>query len=126
MNEQLQNALALILGKTVTAAQAGAEFLMAELPDVIHQLLIWKAIMSGLQSLLAITLTVVGVYGYYRLFKWDMKNSSYGEKGFPSFLGGIAGVAVLTAAGFLFSMDWLQILIAPKIYLIEYAASLTK
>lgn len=37
MNDQLQEALASIIDKTISGIEAGAAFLQAELPDVIHQ-----------------------------------------------------------------------------------------
>ena len=43
MNEQLQQALVAILNKTVASVEAGANFLAAEIPDVIQQLLMWTA-----------------------------------------------------------------------------------
>lgn len=40
MNEQLQQALATILNKSIEGIDAGVEFMQAELPEVIEQLLI--------------------------------------------------------------------------------------
>ena len=48
MNDQLQAALADIIGKTGEAVSDGVGFLKAELPSVIQQLLYWKMASSFL------------------------------------------------------------------------------
>ena len=125
MSEQLQTALAEMLGKANAGIDAGASFLQAQLPDVIQQLLMWKAVASGLSCLLSVALFIAIIYGYCRLVRWDMATQKY-DKGFASFMAGGAVLIGLIIASFLFSIAWLQILIAPKIYLIEYAASLAE
>lgn len=46
MNDQLQEALASLLNTTLQGINAGQHFLSAQLPDVIHQLLVWKMTIS--------------------------------------------------------------------------------
>lgn len=41
MNEQLQVALAQLLGKTIGGIDSSVAFVQSELPDVIQQLLMW-------------------------------------------------------------------------------------
>ena len=125
MNEQLQAALADLLDKANSGIDAGATFLQAQLPDVIQQLLVWKLVASGLSCLLSVSMLISISYGYYRLVKWDIGGGAY-DKGFASFMAGWIAAAGIGGAWVLFSLDWLQIIIAPKIYLIEYAASLAK
>lgn len=134
MNDQLQQALATILSKTLDATQAGVSLLQAELPDVIQQLLIWKAVSSGLAFVGAVAIGTGTAWGLIKLWgaaekkEAGEKNAWYrGEHRFFAamvtlFAGGVG--MVCTAA--LLNLTWLQILMAPKLYLIEYAAGLMK
>lgn len=152
MNEQLQQALTAILNKTMSGVDAGVSFLSAEIPDVIHQLLMWKLAEA---CLLLAVFTAVAILGgvairkSYVPVKRHMRGSSlyYGNSGndlekegkelmaenagaMPfAIFGLIFGVIAL----FVFAVNGtqkvaviLQIWLAPKIYLIEYAASLAK
>lgn len=124
MNEQLQTALAEILSRATQGIDAGTQFLSAQLPDVIQQLLVWKASKSAL-------LTLLGVIGLAVL--WKIAERTYkavvGDddlKVHPEVMFLIFLTLPALGCAALMSFDWLQILIAPKLYLIEYAASLAK
>lgn len=136
MNDQLQQSLSQILDQAVSGVQAGVSLLSAELPDVIHQLLMWKMVESLILCAGGIIFTVVAI-------RWFVKNSGRGkEEGrkhkptlthdedgdiapwipfalFPLVL--IGAIAIDTI-----NITWLKIWLAPKVYLIEYAASLVK
>lgn len=137
MNEQLQAALAEMLGKANAGIDAGASFLQAQLPDVIQQLLMWKAAISIVTSLAAVALVVLWLVVFARLLHlakakeaawakskdWLHQSDAYFPLGISALISGVFATIIASS---LFSMDWLQIWIAPKIYLIEYAASLAK
>lgn len=135
-NEALQNALTSILQRSITAVDAGVAFLSAEIPDVIQQLLMWHAI----QSLIFFLIGFAGVFfSLFILFyscgrgkklehyyKTTWTHDKYGDFSNPLpylCLGLIVLVFGITMSS---NMAWLQIWIAPKIFLIEYAASLVK
>lgn len=124
MNDQLQQALGAAIGKATTAVEAGASFLAAEIPDVIRQLLLWKAISSAIYFLLSMALIGLVVWGARFAARWAAKQS--GDDGVFAVLGIIPASVVLGIAAMLFSLDWLQILVAPKFYLVEYAAQLVR
>ena len=134
INDQLQQSLSQILDQAVSGVQAGVSLLSAELPDVIHQLLLWKMIESLIWCVVGLIFTVVSIH-------WLVKNSGRGKKEGSHFrptlthdeTGDIAPwipvsilplVVIVIVASFTINITWLQILIAPKVYLIEYAASL--
>lgn len=124
MNEQLQTALAEMLGKANAGIDAGATFLQAQLPDVIQQLLVWKAVVSGLLCLLS----VVALIGITVAIIKVLRNQEYwdGCDMPPAVLvAGFMSILYFIPAA-VWNIDWLQIWLAPKIYLIEYAASLAK
>lgn len=132
MNDQMQQALVAILNKTMSGIEAGASFLQAELPDVIHQLLYWKLA----SSLLAMLIGIIVIFAYWRLIRSFTKSErgsalkdSWGEPTGFAFAGLVIGgcasafsLIVIMCDGF----TAMQIALAPKVYLIEYAASLAK
>ena len=129
MNDQLQQALASILSSTLDNLSAGKTFLLAQLPDVIRQLLVWHAVKSGIAFIALVTATVLLSLIAKRL--WQQGGAARGgrtDMGFPSALGAviISLIASATLCAALNATTWLQILVAPKLYLIEYAASLVR
>ncbi len=143
MNEQLQQALAAILNKTMAGVETGASFLQAELPDVIQQLLAWKLyssiaygavgalMLAGVVVLLIKSIKkeqVTAGGGEYRNTKptlvWDCDGDVHPGVlilGTIAVIGAIFGIALIAEL-----MTAMQIAVAPKIFLIEYAASLAK
>lgn len=122
MNDELQKALAASIGKVVNAAEAGASFLQVELPEVIRQLLVWKAFEYGA---LAIIFIGMGAWLLVKSIGWFKKGYEEVEDGllFVSTIVGVASSTMLLG-GIWKAMLIVQILIAPKVYLIEFAASL--
>ncbi|WP_443700187.1 hypothetical protein [Pseudomonas sp.] len=130
MNEELQKALLAILNKTVSASEAGMSFLQKELPEVIQQLLMWKAFESAAFFLTFAALTFLFVTMAIKLFKaarsYKPKNSYDDADGYYFCVFGLSLVSALFLLLALANLSWLKIILAPKLYLIEFAASLAK
>lgn len=129
MNEQLQQALASILGKTMQGVEAGVSFLSTEIPDVIHQLLLFKLVWSAIIAVILVTTCFFLISKGWKVSKKANEEVSSSNKGFPWFVYG--AVCVLPSVIMFFVIlgslkNVIQIWLAPKIYLIEYAASLAK
>lgn len=151
MTEQLQNKASDILVNmidiTVKNMSDIVNFSKQQIPDVIHQLLMWRALDSILSSVIPF---IIG----FSLLIWTMtfwrkvpKQASrdndgrapwlpdeyrssdsslyfkYWLRGYISF---VIGSGAILVGFFSFNLDWLQIWIAPKVYLIQYAADLIK
>lgn len=127
MNEQLQQALAAIMSQAAAGVEAGAAFLQTELPDVIQQLLLWKACASAI-SMLGFLAVLFAIYKVNALqLRWWFKDGE--DRDFidhPQLIANLGQALWIVPLTGLWSLDWLQIWLAPKIYLIEYAASLAK
>ena len=128
MNEQLQAALTTLLDKSLNAV----DFMVAELPEVIQQLLLWKMWESAIGCAIGMVIVVCSIFYFKKLFKmasaYDKETSTLGKyresvRPFCAFflIPLIFGILVV-----FHNVIWLQILIAPKVYLIEYAANLAK
>ncbi|AUR97315.1 TMhelix containing protein [Vibrio phage 1.238.A._10N.261.52.F10] len=134
MNEQLQTAVAEILNRAISGIDASVDFMQAELPDVIHQLLLWYAVQGVITALTGALI----LYGCYRLVKKPKAGKStlvwdYDSHRDTYELGEASPIALFLIIPAFFSlfmvdniMTSIQIWIAPKIWLMEYAADLVK
>lgn len=132
MNEQLQTAIADLIEKSLTAFQKGADFLSAELPEVIHQLLLWKMVSSAVGCAVGV-LIIIGsvVWLVYQWKYWTtVIDTIYGERmriesdaGPFCFLNIFVFIPIVFGS-LLLNLTWLKIWLAPKVWLIEYAATL--
>ena len=119
MNEKLSEALVELISLSVS----GVEFLVSEIPDVLHQLLIWEATISVI-SMVCWVLLCIAIYEFNR---WQIgyltKNKKFNN---PNVMANIfQGFLIIPLIG-LFDLTFLKIWIAPKVFLIEYAAQMVK
>jgi len=126
MNET-DKQLAEILKKGLEIAEKTGNFIVEQAPDLIQQLLIWKTVQHSLTFIVGVVLTVA----MYRVFKKiynDKKSDDYDyfdgiwESPFTWF-GLITGL-LITICCLSDFYNLIQIVFAPKIYLIEYSAKL--
>lgn len=152
----LQSSLSSIIAQVQQGVDAGVGFLKQELPDVIKQLLLWKAAQGTFWVLFELALFFTGLrLVFVAIDKWSEASrlEAYADKlkgerdakeayalAFAQSEACIPGVilytilaVVLGIAGVIaFCLVWgnalevLQIYIAPKVWLIEYAAELVK
>lgn len=127
MNEQLQVALATVLSKTIEGFDAGVAFMQSELPDVIEQLLMWYMVKGAMFFFLGLIIFYAVVACAIKWVKFCKADSKKYHDEFDTYiLPIILGTLPLLLAIAFINLDWLQILIAPKTWLIEYAAQLAK
>lgn len=124
MNEALQNTLNEFLQKAMAGIDASADFLAAELPDVISELLLWYGVYNFLLMLGGITIAIVFYFGMKKL--WTVtRDHPDGD-----FVFGLTAACSVFAVGIpvavMINIEWLQIWIAPKLWLLEYSANLVK
>lgn len=153
MSEQMQASLIKLIEKASSGIDASVSFLSAEIPDVVNQLLVWYAVKSAIWFILSLALVAMGVY-VYRIKSGVTKaqaQEAYNNKEpwtrygscstvtssrydaimaapFEHAMAKICGAVIVFLAALMVmaNLSWLQILIAPKIWLIEYAAHLAK
>ena len=142
MNEELQKALSALLSKANNGIDTAGEFLASELPDVIQQLLMWHGVYSFIMfitGIVALSLLIPTLKFCNRITKKARCDYDSGEEwtryskgssvtsALYDFNGGVylLVIAQFVIAVVLLNLKWLQIWIAPKVWLIEYAAKLT-
>jgi hypothetical protein len=149
MNDQANKVLLELLKKASNGIDAAVSFSQAQIPDVIHQLLLWKFT----KSLIVMLIVMATIPLAAKIIRMMLKREPDGfigdegsswEKGKPRFkptlvwekngelspLSIIFGAAICLYALVIFitvmDMTWLKIWLAPKLYLMEYAADLVK
>jgi len=150
MNEQANKILADLLQKASNGIDAAVSFSQAQIPDVIHQLLVWNFTKSIVMTILAVATIFPVVWLTRRAlarvpdgvikrgegYSWDEGRTKYrptlawDSKGELSptvmVLAFLLVVWLAWVVDSLLSLTWLKIWLAPKLYLIEYASHLLK
>ena len=123
MEETLQHAVSEILETTLSAK----DFVISEIPEVVSQLLVWEACASAISCLAFILLVAVWGIGVNKLIKseWWAGEARVATPALQLTVG-VPSVFYIAMSSTLINLDWLKIWIAPKIFLIEYAADLVK
>jgi hypothetical protein len=141
MNEQLQNAVATILERAITGIDSSVDFMQAELPEVIEQLLMWYAVKGVILIFIGLLLIIPFIIVMKKIESKDIHSATCDSfwvthyRHCENSLGaGAMVLSILTGVVSLFGfimvlvniMEPIQIWIAPKIWLMEYAASIVK
>ena len=130
MNEQLQKVLADIITRVTSGADAAIQFGKEQIPEVLKQLLIWNFTFSFLIWFSATAIIIGYIIWMLTKFKWWFKNqrtTTTEQDAAVTVLTVIWGfISFIMIFVFWCNLDWLKIWVAPKLYLLEYAASLIK
>lgn len=139
MNEQLEKDLAALIQKTMEGVDTAAEVLTQEIPEVIYQLLLWHGISSLISTLVGVVVLIalyvvlkkyggqgefIKEYSYGERYKETITHDEHGELDERVFFTAAASVMVFCFTMASINLAWLKILIAPKVWLLEYAAKL--
>lgn len=136
MNSELQKQLAEILAGVSNTAVEAKNFVLAELPDVVQQTLLWYGIYNAILTLSGIFI----LYLTYKTTKWMLTKpkenissifwewNTYNEKHSPDvgFISIILLVFPFIIGIEMLNIEWLKIWIAPKLWLIEFSSALIK
>ena len=135
MNEQLQLAVSTLIQTSLNAIDKGTAFLSNQIPEVIQQLLLWKAIASFIEFSFGIII-IGGLFAWliyqYKYWTTDIKDAwgnttqRISDNNGPLVLLNFFFIIPLLYGSSCINLTWLQIWIAPKLYLIEYAKDFLK
>lgn len=123
MNKVLQDAIVTTITKATETAGKAVDFLSAEIPDVIKQLIQWKIAENGFLVFLALAFLIAWVT---KLASHFYKRAEEDEPFCVVVIGGwLLSVfcSIIVICG---SLELIQLIVAPKVWLIEYAAHLVK
>lgn len=130
MNDQLQKVLADIITRVTSGADAAIQFGKEQIPEVLKQLLIWNFTFSFLIWFSATAIIIGYIIWMFTKFRWWFKNQRSTTTEMDAAITAITVVWGIVTFIMIFvfwcNLDWLKIWVAPKLYLLEYAASLIK
>ena len=129
--DETDKQLAEILKKGLETAEKTGNFIVEQAPDLIRQLLIWKTVEYSVYVILGISL-IIYFYRWTKKVSKEMKENEYDFEdyfmdSFANILITIGQLSLLITGIILIAenlQDLIQIVFAPKIYLIEYSAKL--
>jgi hypothetical protein len=132
-SQLVQRAEQVLLDMLNKAAEIGSAA-VDEIPLVVQELLTWKFTESLLLFTLSMIFTISWIIISVKIWKYGSRphekysgtNRDNWEEawigyGFYNFMG-----LVISVPWVIHSFDWLKILVAPRLYLLEYAAQLIK
>lgn len=130
----INEAVALLIEKAISGIDASVSFLQAEIPDVIHQLLLWQLVYNAATCFIGVALLVGSVFWLNYQWKYwtdtleyrGITRKRYEQAYAPISMFNLFILLPITWGLCFLNLTWLQILITPKAYLIEYAATLFK
>ena len=126
MNEELQQALVHVINSAVNAK----EFIVQQTPEVIQQLLLWHGVSGFLMFIFGVVWCAVIVVVSKKRIKKAVDSVFYGGDVFMHYIGYLLALMALFVVAIpglcLINFEWLQIWLAPKVWLIEYASNLIK
>ncbi len=134
MNEELQIAIVELINKSVEATGKATDFVLAETPEFVQQLLYWHMVRATCLMIffgVLISYFLVKILSAYKKADSDDPGWTRDNYGFSDrmmslvILGG--GFSIVLSIVFIKQLLLaMKIWIAPKVYLVEYAASLIK
>lgn len=128
MKEQLQQAVQKLIDKGVSGIESGVDFLQQEIPDYVMQLLMWHGVYNFILMAISIFGLLLWVVIEVKLFK-KLETMDLSEQDWifgHGMLGSIVRIVPFVIVCANMNLEWLKIWIAPKVWLVEYAASLVK
>lgn len=143
MNEQLQAQFVQIIQSVSESAASTKNFILAELPDVAQQVINWYLFKSVFENSIALICIIFTIYLITKLFQVPVSKSSSNKFQLfcytfsringevkelsPTILIPIAAIiiCVILSVHYL-NLDCFKIIIAPKLWLIEYTTAILK
>lgn len=122
MSTTTQEELANLIKTVTDGINSATEFTLQHAPDVVQEILLWNTVTSAVFFVVGVLMAIgVGI----KLKGFIISNFSNDDDYLDSIslivlvFGGSTSLIMICE-----NLDWLQIMIAPKLYLIEYASKL--
>lgn len=142
MNEQLQAQFIQIIQSVSESAASAKNFVLAELPDVAQQVINWYLFKSVFENSIALICIIFAIYlliklfqvpvtkskaNKFQLFCYEFTRDGEIKELMPTVLiPGAAIISCIVISIYNFNLDCFKILIAPKLWLIEYTTHILR
>jgi hypothetical protein len=126
MKEQLQEVLVTMLDKTQAGISTIVDTLMVEAPELVREILVYNFVVSFAWFVLLLGIVIAMAIPTKRIWVWCIKYTSDNDE--PACILSIlySAIHILIIFGYIGSITWLQIWLAPRLYLLEYITALVK
>lgn len=116
-----------IVNSAAKSAAAAQDFLVSEVPQVVQQLLVWHYYYYLILFFASLVILIMWAVIDFKIYKWIKARGRYHDLWDVYIVGGsLVRFIIIAFFAALVNLKWLKILIAPKLYLLEYAVSLVK
>lgn len=133
MNDQLQKSFAEMIQKSVTLMENGGAFLSDELPSFVNQLLMWIVVKDVITIIVGFAAIIFSVKLFLISKKYSEDNSSRLLDDYSVYAATIiappfSALIILVSVWSIFgdALELFQVLIAPKVFLIQHLKDLIK
>ena len=142
MNEQLQAQFIQIIQSVSESAASAKNFVLAELPDIAQQVINWYLFKSVFENSIALICIIFAIYlliklfqvpvtkskaNKFQLFCYEFTRDGEIKELMPTVLIPAAAIIIcIVISIYNFNLDCFKILIAPKLWLIEYTTHILR
>lgn len=142
MNEQLQAQFIQIIQSVSESAASAKNFVLAELPDVAQQVINWYLFKSVFENSIALICIIFAIYlliklfqvpvtkskaNKFQLFCYEFTRDGEIKELMPTVLIPVIAIIIcIVISIYNFNLDCFKILIAPKLWLIEYTTHILR
>ena len=125
MNEELQSAITSLISGVLSSADKAGDFLAGELPVYLAQLITWYGVYNFILFIVGLVLLTIAVIADYKVGRcmWGITNDERFWIGYVM-VGCLVRGGVYVSLLNIINLTWLKIWIAPKVWLLEYMATL--
>lgn len=134
--DKLIESMGKIVDMATTGVTAGVDLLMAQAPDIVHQFLMYRAVLFGITAfgLLLVIIASIVIPWIVIVKAIKAKRSEYSDVNIlvkvilpsVSLIGGFCSIFSFIPLFYVNFTQFLYIWIAPKVYLIEFFSTLVK
>jgi hypothetical protein len=119
-----------ILKLFADSLEQGKDFAVSEAPEVVQQLVLWTRVQYGVIIVVLLIFAAIGWRCMVACIKYAVKEEEKNGGSMSEWRGGqvVACIAtvILLAVSLGVAIDSLQVWLAPKVYVLEYAADLLR
>ncbi len=142
MNEQLQAQFVQIIQSVSESAASAKNFVLSELPDVAQQVINWYLFKSVFENIIALIFIIFAIYlltklfqvpiskskaNKFQLFCYEFTRDGEIKELMPTVLIPIAAIIICVVLSINYlNLDCFKIIIAPKLWLIEYTTNILR
>ncbi len=125
VKDKLQSELINLIESSKEGIIKGVDFAKAQAPDLIQQILTWHFVVNLIQFCGAIGILIFFIWYCRKAINWIVAEDANGKDvSFPLFCSAVGALFQILPFIFMINFVWLKIWVAPKLFLVEYAARL--